>query len=233
MKKTTLLFALLLSINNAHGMKRMLEIKECLPAKETHFPLAILPTEAKAVVIESICTYDNLDDIITTINVMKCVNREFNKIVKQVFSQYVEGYSITNENDENKDNALKKFTGLIHYLSDKFPTITTEAIAKKLKIPTAKKYIELGKSLLMLSGTKKLDDIQKLIADGADIDFTTSFIVDKATGAYHVYTPFFFAITMINASLIELLHTKIKPKTLDTAYETLKKINEARSKLRA
>ena len=72
-----------------------------------------------------------------------------------------------------------------------------------------------------------------LEGDQADIDFTTSFIVNEATGSYHVHTPILFAIQMNNLELAELLVPHIKPKTFVTTYETLKKIQEARSKLLA
>jgi len=217
MKKITLLFILFLSINSLHGMKRNLE-------SEQSFPLAELPTEAKAVVIQAICTYDNLDDIINTIDATKCVNREFNSIVKHVYSKY---------------NNLKEFTALVHFLSDKFPTITTEDIAKKLKtplkLPIAQKYVALGKALLLLSMNKStiaLNATKKIITEeGADANFTTAFMLEKATGGYHVHTPFLFAIQMDNVALIELLNTfEIKAQTLDATWETLKKVTEARKK---
>lgn len=200
----------LLNICILNGMKRNLE-------PETYFPLGELPIEAKAVIVHAIRTYDNLDDIINTIEATKLINRQFNSIVKNVYGNY---------------NKLDEFTTLVHLLSDKFPEETTENIAKKFKIPITQKYIELGKKLLILSGTRSaiaFNNTKQAITDGADVNFTTSFIVDPTTGAYHIYTPFLFAAQIQNFALLMLLITSgIKGKTVNTAHATLEKIQEAR-----
>lgn len=210
MKKIALLFTLFLTVNTFNGMQRDLE-------PEKPFPLGELPVEAKAIITQAISTYNTLDDIIKTIEATKLINREFNNIIKNVYGDY---------------NKIKEFTTLVHRLSDKFPEATTETIAKKFEITTAQKYVELGNKLLILSGsllTTALNDTKQVIEEGADVNFTTSRIVDPTTGAYHIYTPIFFALQLKSSELIKLLATSgIKVKTIHTMHETLKKIQEAR-----
>lgn len=232
MKKITVLLILFLSLNTLNGM-------EINPEPEKSFPLGELLTETKEVIVQAICSYDNLDTITETIDATKLINREFNSIVKNVYGNY---------------NNIKEFTTLVHLLSDKFPEATTETIAKKLKIPIAQKYVELGNKLLHLSGTfftntttpvyaelKELfhvsgtvftntfDASNQIIKDEADVNFTTSFIVDHATGAYHTHTPLFFALEMRNWALVKLLNDSgIKEKTWRTVHATLEKIQKAR-----
>ncbi len=181
---------------------------------EESFPLGKLPIEAKASVTQAIITYDNIDDIINTIEATKLINREFNNVVKNVYGDY---------------NKIEIFTTLIHLVSDKFPEATTEATAKKFEISTAQKYVALGKNLLIISGTRldnTLDDAKQAIAKGADVNFTASFIVT----ADQIHTPLFFAAQMQNPELITLLLLAgIKTKTINMMVETSEKIQKARA----
>jgi len=227
MKKITLLFTFLFSINTLTGMKHNLE-------PENFFPLDALPIEAKASVVKAISTFDNLDDIINTIETTKLINGQFNNIVKNAYGNY---------------NDLTVFTTLVHCLSDKFPEEATEAIAKKFAIPTAQKYVELGTQLLHLSGTfltntmaqgyveldtlfhvsgivftNTFDAVKQIIKDGADVNFTTYLV-----GTDQIITPAFLATHMQNFELLKLLSDAgIKTKTWYTMLATCKKIIEAR-----
>ncbi len=104
MKKLALLF-LILCAGALNGMEN--------PEQKQFLLYGNLTKDLKAHIITFIKTYDNLDDIINTLESASAANKELNKIVINLY-----------------DN-LPGFTALIGVLKEKFPGIPRDQIAEK------------------------------------------------------------------------------------------------------
>lgn len=185
MKKMTLLFTLtlvcaLVCADQMYGMEpRGLE-------RGHYTGFTNLPKDLQVLIIQTLNTYKNPDDVIKTIKAISKTNMALNQIINEVYNPY----------------NLSGFTALVHKLADKFdkPTAT---IAEKFSTQTAHKYINLGNDLInqisslatsmVLGLPVEIDKIVQLIEAGADVNYSIittgkSTLTPQFQGRQHEYT---------------------------------------------
>jgi len=162
MKKIALLFTIL-SASMLNGMETI------EPKHGRHVGLGIedLPRDIQAVIISYVHTYDNPDDLIHALKALSKTNTTLQKMIYAKYGDF---------------NNLQEFTTLVHVLANKFG-LGTQDIAKKFKTSIAAQYVELGDKLKrslsasknIYSTTEYIDEITKLIEQGADVNYFNEF----------------------------------------------------------
>jgi len=122
-----------------------------------------LPRDIQGVIVSYVHTYDNPDDLIHAIKALSKINTTLQKMI------YAKYGNFTN---------LQEFTALVHVLANKFG-LGTQEIAEKFKTSIAAQYVELGDKLKrslsasknMYNTTEYIDEITKLIEQGADVNY--------------------------------------------------------------
>lgn len=154
MKKIALLF-IITCTGQLYGME------PTKPKPGRYIGLENLPQEVQVIIVSSLHTYDNPDDLI---HALKAISRTNTTLRKMIFTRYG---SFCN---------LKEFTTLVHILADQF-NLSTKDIANKFNTPTSKYYVELGDKLRnyvfkSTSLTNHIDEVTKLIEQGADVNYS-------------------------------------------------------------
>ena len=167
-----------------------------------------LPQEIQAIIVSSLHTYDNPDELIHAIKVISRTNTTLRKII---FARY------------GDFSNLQQFTALVHILANKFH-LGTKEIADKFNTPTSKQYVELGNKVMHYVFTSKsltdhLNEITELLQQGADVNYFKQF-----NGITNLHQ----AVTNLNPKLVQLLldygaNQNLKYFTL-TALEWAQKI---------
>ncbi len=195
MKKIVLLFTLLCA-GHLYGMKRLRpteKTEEKLEAKELEAIWEALLEDVKPLIIMASAEGDeDLDTTIYNIIKVSLINKQLNEMINEKYGN------------------LPGFTALVHTLAKKFNK-STKTIAEKFKTPTAEQYIQLSQNLLKAVKLNTIDEVAKLIKQGADVNYGTGYAVTKPldvltdTNYYDAQTPLFFAVMLSDHEIAKLL----------------------------
>jgi len=172
MKKLTLLLTLLCA-SALNGMG---------PGYGHFRGLGDLPPEIQVMIIQTLNTYNTLDDVINAIKAISKTNQQLNAIVTEEYGNQ------------------KRFNALVHTLANKFNT-TTKTVAQKLGTLAAKIYITAGDILVQAIKNNSINHIIQAINAGADINYSFN------TG-HETLTPLLLAVTHEQADIVKLLLEK-------------------------
>lgn len=153
-----------------------------------------MPTEIKALIISYLNEYDNLDNVIRAIKATSLTNQELYKIVNDKYGNQ------------------KGFTELVHILAIKYPDKpvwgNSTMVAYQFKTPAAKQYVDLSQKLESAVKKGTLDEVAKLINEGADVNSGSSGCGYGVGDIYIKYdnpTALDVAVMFLRPKIVELL----------------------------
>jgi hypothetical protein len=180
MKKIALIFTLLC----ASVLNGMEPIKP-EPGRYVGLGIESLPSDIQAIILSYVHAYDDPEELITAIKALSGTNTALRKIIFAHYGDF---------------SNWQGFVALVHVLAKKFD-LSTKEIATIFNTSTSAQYIKLGDALAYnvyasKSSTEYLDEITKLIKDGADVNYFAS---SNGMTALHQ------AVINLNPTIVQLL----------------------------
>lgn len=179
MKKIALIFTLLC----ASVLNGMEPIKP-EPGRYVGLGIESLPSDIQAIILSYVHAYDDPEELITAIKALSGTNTALRKIIFAHYGDF---------------SNWQGFVALVHVLAKKFD-LSTKEIATIFNTSTSAQYVQLGDALAYnvyasKSSTEHIDEITKLIKNGADVNYFNS----NGMTALHQ------AVININPIIVQLL----------------------------